>query len=614
MRIIVVALAVLLVASGGTLLESSRQDTTVEWRASDGPYTGSVLDFEVAGSGALFAVTTHGLHRSLDDGMSWGACAKVAGTFVRILADRRLLVGPSPTGVLTYVDESCRTVGTVTLPSDFNSPKTINAFAISSTGRLLASRWNIGLFLSDDSGQSWRKTVLPPAPNAAWVKSIVSTGPGRLVASTPASVFRSTDNGETWLQTRSTVAPGKLALDATGALLGGTGDGVWRSLDEGETWTRAGLDGRLVWTLTAKRTGSRRADRWFAAVQQPAGADNAVFRSDDRGAVWSPIASPARGRINALTFTPAGTLILGASSGFLRSSDEGRNWKGQGVLRAALRTIVSGAQETVIGGNPGAWRSSDGGQTWEPILVYLNEGNRAAGLGVEPYAFAFARENRLLVATQNGVATSIDRGTTWKRSGLWQSTMALLELPDGTLMAGTQGGIFRSTDGGAKWVEQSIGLSEYDVRGLAVLESGEVLAATLHGIFLSANNAKNWRSATAGLLRLSRSPVLASGAATVAVAGTDTGVFELDQASAVWKQAFTTKSPVLALAWDPYGQLWVGTASSGMSTLRRVGSDWTESQAGLPGESILAIAIDDGAHVIATTSNGTFRARLTPPR
>ena len=261
MRIGVVALAVLLVVSGGTLLESSWQDTIVEWRASDGPYTGSVLDFEVAASGALFAVTTHGLHRSLDDGMSWGACAKVAGTFVRILADRRLLVGPSPTGVLTYLDESsCRTVGTVTLPSDFNSPKTVDTFAISSTGRLLASRWGIGLFLSDDSGQSWRKTVLPSAPNAAVVKSIVATGPGRLVASTPASVFRSTDNGETWLQTPSTVAPGKLALDATGALLGGTGDGVWRSLDEGETWTRAGLDGRLVWTLAAKlRVATRRS-------------------------------------------------------------------------------------------------------------------------------------------------------------------------------------------------------------------------------------------------------------------------------------------------------------------------------------------------------------------
>ena len=612
MKPLIAVFAALLAALAADAMEAARQNTALQWELSDGPYVGSVHGFANTESGAVFAITTGGLRRSVNDGVTWTSCGTVSGTFVRVLPDKRLLVGPSPTGVLSYLDDSCRVLGSVTLPSDFNSPKSIDAIAISSTGRLLASRWVIGLFLSDDNGQSWHRATLPSTPNANWVRSIVSVGSGRLVASSSANVFRSTDNGETWVPTQSGVVPGDIRLESTGALLGTTGDGLWRSIDEGETWTRVGLDGRLVRTVSPAPPNARRAVGRFAAVHIQDARDNAIFRAASDSSPWVRLQSPIRGRVSAFAFTPGGALVVAAESGFFRSSDEGRSWAFHGVTRAALKTIVAGSQRgVVIGGNPGAWRSVDGGKTWEQTLVYLDEGSRAANLGSEPCVFAFVRGNRLLAGTQNGVTISTDRGTTWQRSGLWRSTSALLELPDGSIIAGALDGIFRSTDGGTKWIEQSEGLSEFEVRGLAVVETDVLLASTLHEVYFSTNNGKRWRS-TGMKLPVAHPPVLASGRGKVAVAGTDRGVHVFDRAAETWTLAAETTSPVSSLVWDPYGRLWVGTAT-GLRTMQKIDAAWTQSPAGLQGEEIIAMTIDS-ATLIVTTASGTFRAPLAPPR
>ena len=186
----------LLLASVPARLAVAPQERALDWQASEGPYVGAVLDISPSPrSGRLFAATSSGLQRSLDDGVSWSACGEVDGPFARFLVDGRLLVGPSKTGMLAYLDEECRVLGTAMLPADFNSPRSFHALGISATGRLLASRWGSGLLLSDDHGLTWRPAALP-SPKSPWIMSIVALRSGRLVASTQASIFRSSDNGE----------------------------------------------------------------------------------------------------------------------------------------------------------------------------------------------------------------------------------------------------------------------------------------------------------------------------------------------------------------------------------------------------------------------------------
>ena len=348
---------------------------------------------------------------------------------------------------------------------------------------------------------------------------------------------------------------------------------------------------------------------WFAAVSPQPDLDNIVFRSADRGLRWTETNSALKGRVNTLAITPRGALIAGSSAGFFRSDDEGRSWVFRGVDRAPLRVVASGPG-FIVSGRPGAWRSTDGGNTWERMLVYLNEGYAKAGIGEEPLAFAAVSGGRLVAAVANGVAVSMDRGTTWTRSGLWHHTFSLLELPDGSIMAAAHGGIYRSNDGGMKWIEQSVGLSEFSVRGIALLDSGELIAATLHDIYRSSDNGKNWQQSQAGLPQFPQPAVLPAGRGRLAVIGTDRGVYQLDTTSGAWKLAVATESAVLALSWDVDQRLWVGTAAHGLKILRHRPDKWVESSGGLLGHEILAIAIGPGRSILATTSRGTFRAAL----
>jgi photosystem II stability/assembly factor-like uncharacterized protein len=54
------------------------------------------------------------------------------------------------------------------------------------------------------------------------------------------------------------------------------------------------------------------------------------------------------------------------------------------------------------------------------------------------------------------------------------------------VFAGTQGGgVFRSTDSGTTWARANVGLTDTNVRALAIAPDGDVFAGTFSGVFRS---------------------------------------------------------------------------------------------------------------------------------
>ena len=153
-----------------------------------------------------------------------------------------------------------------------------------------------------------------------------------------------------------------------------------------------------------------------------------------------------------------------------------------------------------------------------------------------------AGDTNLLAGTSGGVFLSTNNGTSWTaaNSGLpknmddttkYISVTGFSFSPNGAggtnLFAGTRGGgIFLSTNDGTSWNAVDSGLTNNDVRCLAV--SGKNLFAGTHGggVFFSKNNGTSWTAVNSGMTDTLVRSLAVSGAS----------LFAGTQGSGVWKR------------------------------------------------------------------------------
>lgn len=153
----------------------------------------------------------------------------------------------------------------------------------------LVGSWQGALKVSLDGGATWTDHQGPPVAVVA-----LATGPGRVLAATPAGLWetRDTVTFTNWIRVPgpSQGMVSSVASSPDGAtLLAGTGDGksggTFRSTDRGETWSRIDhatlRDAAGQVPFAFDRNDARHA---FAAL-----ADGRLLESRDAGASWSSI-------------------------------------------------------------------------------------------------------------------------------------------------------------------------------------------------------------------------------------------------------------------------------------------------------------------------------------
>jgi len=187
---------------------------------------------------------------------------------------------------------------------------------------------------------------------------------------------------------------------------------------------------------------------------------------------------------------------------------------------------------------------------WTPAGVQqLGDADRA----VWSIDSAPGHSNILLLATSgHGVLRSTDRGATWTTAIPRVDAWLVRFDPDHASVAyagTTSAGLFKSVDGGVTWSPSTQGLTDLDVRAIA-LNKDLLVAGTSHGVFSSSDAAATWQSLGLADLNIAAVAILPTAKGLVLLAGADNGVstggsylFRSQDLSASWSSIHLPGDP-----------------------------------------------------------------------
>lgn len=348
---------------------------------------------------------------------------------------------------------------------------------VNSTGCIFAGLYDamagrMFTYSSTNHGASWSQLELPQK------STIVETTSGELYAA-ENGVYRSTDGGTSWQQTRYTsLSVGNLAVGASNALFAATSRGFFRSTDLGNSWDVLGLPYTTL--VSANATGDV-----FAASYT-------VHRSSDGGLTWTETNTQWQSaQAVAIAVGATGTIFSSVTRsngpcpctmGLFRSTDNGNNWSRLTVDTLPSSTVFTSvgvhpeANEVYVSRGTRAYRSTNDGLTWHGVL---NTPLQISSIGITSRV--------VLVAADSGlILRSTDHGATWSSVAVTQSPIVSIVCRRGVIYASCANGVFRSTDDGMSWLPLSEGLTTMNVLSLAIDSAGYVYAGTGgHGVFRS---------------------------------------------------------------------------------------------------------------------------------
>ncbi|MFK8014208.1 MAG: hypothetical protein AB8G17_02040 [Gammaproteobacteria bacterium] len=372
-----------------------------------------------------------------------------------------------------------------------------------------------GTFFSDDGGATWAEfdvdhpditrsrisdiAIDPNSPSTIWV---VDSG---------SEVVRSTDRGLTW--TSSSVGSGAFYIwpdqHVSGRVFLYDFNTLYRSTDNGDTWTDVGT------TLSDSSLDS--------ILQSPSDPDvffalgwDGPYKSVDGGQTWAYSAATLPLTNNGYVFARVGffdpddsdiALINISNRGNYRTTDGGATWEsyGIGVPNDFFRKLVHepGNQSRVYmaTGNNDLIYSNNGGLTWiNPVDEGLDR------YTVDDIAFDPTNPSRLLIATfTQGLFTSTDQGASWARTstGFVNENVESLSIDaaTGRIYAGVFGGASVSDDDGANWTHN---VGDYDLTTFA-MEADPLLAdhayagSSCCGLYETFDGGATWARINLGL-------------------------------------------------------------------------------------------------------------------
>lgn len=409
-------------------------------------------------------------------------------------------------------------------------------------------------------------------PDGGYVKTLAAKG-SRLFAQVNGTVYRSSDQGGSWTETRTgmgTAEADGLAVFGDALIAGSFGEGIYRSTDDGEHWARVDtVSGRLS-VHDFYDAGSR----LYALTY-----NNGMLYSEDGGAHWTrfPYALPSSSPYHL--GLSGNAMLLTTGFGIYRSLDGGAAWNSVfGDLYDVEGRIYADPDGPIvlIGSRRGqVFRSGDRGAHWMETDTSLHPKRFLARM--------LKHGDALLGAFSGaGVYQSLDSGLSWTPYKPAQPDGAVLELAEsgGYLFAGTEyRGVFRLGDGENAWVRSNGGMKGSRVWNLAL--SGPVLFAApwYDGVYRTVDGGGSYGRVLDELRGAGRSPsLLAANADYVFACAAGGGIIRSADRGAQWSALNGGLDTSGCNFLSAQGKHLYARNGSGLALSKDNGDNWTLSR------------------------------------
>ncbi len=344
-------------------------------------------------------------------------------------------------------------------------------------------------------------------PRGEVVLSIVCTKQGVLLAGTSGhGVMRSTDGGDSWVQTslrNEAVWPmyvtpgGHILAFLVHDLLSGTDVEV--STDGGENWTLLPDSSRKFYGRAVVRTTD-------GAMYSEGGGG--LHRSTDDGRSWETLqTAPPMERCDTdyeLVVLNDSVLFAKCSRGIFRSGDYGKNWLKLPLQHSSFSELIPDPAGGVL-----ALGTDTVGTDRDEVLRISADGVNVEVFPVSSWRsgerrFALLADGTMLMGSasrQQGIVRSTDSARTWVPTSVSSGSVHdFCQAPDGTVYAAMHGSIYRSFDDGQSWEECSNGLLKRSILHLFGDQDGGLYAGTQDGgLYSSMDDGRSWWATTTGL-------------------------------------------------------------------------------------------------------------------
>lgn len=432
----------------------------------------------------IYAGTDSGAFRSTNNGENWIAVnngfgiKKVFRVYAFTFSEKYLFAGSNHSGVFRSSDngESWSEVNSGLSNLQVNCLLTYDKY-------LFAGTYG-GVFVSTDDGNNWR-TINEGLPNrlypnskSLWlyINTILMSGDRLFIGTEEDGMYSSKDFGETWTPVNIDLKQVRVysIIGNPSNLIVSTRNGIFRSTNNGETWIA--LDktfSRFTYTTIALHDSILYT------------GDNGVHYTSDYGEKWININEGLRNTaVNDLSLSAENLIAKVYTQGIFLSTDNGIKWSliSDNLQVNEFSSIACDEKNIIVGTNDEIFLSSDRGENWQ--LILKNKGVRKV----------FLIGNNLFAYVNNDLMRSTNLGKNWDTC-LTRVIVKSIEKSGDFLFLVSDGkkGTLRSTDNGLNWESLNIGedCRIYSLKSRA----GKLYASAVKcGIMISSDNGETWLS------------------------------------------------------------------------------------------------------------------------
>ncbi|MCB0712128.1 MAG: T9SS type A sorting domain-containing protein [Ignavibacteriae bacterium] len=267
----------------------------------------------------------------------------------------------------------------------------LDAIGAADSSHIMAVSLKGDLLWTRDAGHTWGMSKTGPA---TVLRRVIYPSPN-LALLIGGTVFRSTDQGETWTNVEPPAGKflqgGDMLDERRGMIVGN--QVILRTDDGGVTWD---ID------TTSVGTDLYAVSMYDSLHAFAVGKRGAMYRTEDGGESWQFVETEFTAHFYHVQYFSSGELVVGHNKGIVRSSDHGKTWSihnlpnGQSCFGWASVSpeVAMCAMDLGL-----AMKTTDGGKTWNAERHNIESASGGAG---HMYSIAMLDEKTIYLAGGGG--------------------------------------------------------------------------------------------------------------------------------------------------------------------------------------------------------------------